>query len=363
MIRFALALLGAVLAAPIATLSSQTCGSGELLVKNDILPANPTAAQQVAIVPGLCDGEAAMSVIQTGGPVRVRAVSALFAANGGLAGVQALADVEIYDGATVNAAGVWTLGPRIFRLSDTGANLQLMSTGINVYTLPSTFVVQTTQPTLVVGIRIIQNLAVGSCAAGYQANLATDFGPACTPGRNIIDTLGNGAIDPATFLGFGIPLCPLFFRGDWVVRACVSCGSNAATTVVGAGSPSASFGTPTIGSAGGLPTVGSSTFQVTGANLGTFNPGAFLTIALPGTTPFPIPGGAPTLVLFGAPPFLATPQIPSDLFGTSSFPLAIPGGIGICGAELLFQWLVLDVSLPFPIQLASSEGLLVTIGL
>ncbi|MEQ1631675.1 MAG: hypothetical protein ABL997_04845 [Planctomycetota bacterium] len=203
-----------------AQLSAQACSAGDILLKNDQIPALPGAATAVAIVPGLCDGEAAMSVLTTSGPVFVNKVSAMFGAQFGTNGVVAAVDLEIYDGATVNAQGRWTLGPRVFQLSAGGSNLQIQSHAINEYTLPSP--VRCTSGKVVIGWRMVLNGATGSCATGYTANFCTDFASNCTSGRNVLDAIGHGPIDPATYAGFGLPLCPIYFRGDWIIRACVT---------------------------------------------------------------------------------------------------------------------------------------------
>lgn len=147
---------------------AQNCGAGNILLKNDILPDLPSGSTTVGIVPGLCDGEAAMSVFQTGGPASVNSVAVMFGAAAGTNGVQAVVDLEIYDGITAAAGGRWVLGPRVFRLSDLGSNLQIQSHGINTYTLPSP--VRCTSGQCVVGWRMVLNTASGSCALGYTAN-------------------------------------------------------------------------------------------------------------------------------------------------------------------------------------------------
>lgn len=202
-------------------LPAQTCASGRLL-KNDILPDNPGGAAQIGVVQGLCDTEAAMAVIDTGGPARVTAVSALFAHRFGTNGALAVADVEIYDGVTFQPNGKATLGPLVFKLSSGSSNLQLTSTGINAYTLPAP--VRVLSGKAVIGFRMLQNLGGGSCALGFDANFATDVTGACAAnaGKNILDAIGHGPVDPSVYTGFGVPLCPLFFRGNWVIRACVT---------------------------------------------------------------------------------------------------------------------------------------------
>lgn len=212
-----LALLAA--ASVFSSLSAQTCGAGDRLLKNDILPDNPSGPYTIGIVRGLCDGEAAMSVFNAGGPVKVKSVAIgyghIFSTNG----VNALVDVEIYDGATVAANGRWTLGPLLFRLSNGSSNLQIQSTGINLFTLPIPVRVPSGRP--VIGFRMLMNLAGGDCANGYDANFFTDAQNQCRGGINILDASGHGPVDPVTYTGFGVPLCPLFFRGSWVIRCCV----------------------------------------------------------------------------------------------------------------------------------------------
>ncbi|MGE3174966.1 MAG: hypothetical protein AB7O97_20225 [Planctomycetota bacterium] len=205
---------------PCAIAAAQQCPPGDLLLKNDQLPPLPSGTPTVAIVPGLCDGEAAMAVLTTPGPVDVSEVSVMFGAQFGTSGVIAAVDVEIYDGATVNGLGQWTLGPRVFQLSSGGSNLQIQSHAINTFALPSP--VTCSSGKVVVGWRMVLNASSGNCLFGYTANFCTDFGSSCTPGRNVLDALGHGPVDPVTYTGFGQPLCPSFFRGDWIIRACVT---------------------------------------------------------------------------------------------------------------------------------------------
>lgn len=201
-------------------LPAQSCGTNDLLLKNDILPDVPSGAFAVGIVPGLCEGEAAMSVFQTGGPASVNAVSIMFGAAAGTSGVQAAFDVEIYDGITALSGGRWSLGPRVFRLSDLGSNLQIQSHGINTYTLPVP--VRVTSGQCVVGWRMVLNTSSGSCALGYTANFCVDAASSCRPGINVLDAIGHGPIDPMLYNGFGVSLCPNYFRGSWIIRACVT---------------------------------------------------------------------------------------------------------------------------------------------
>jgi hypothetical protein len=208
--------LATALALPAA---AQTCNPGSRLFKNDILPDNPSGSLQFGIVPGVCENEAVMSVLNVGGPSKITAVSVLFGHRFGTNGVAAVVDVEIYDGATVAGNGRWTLGPRVFRLSDGSTNLQIQSTAINTFTLPTP--VRVTSGKAVIGFRMLLTTAGGSCATGYDANFAVDAENTCRPGINVLDAIGHGPVDPVTYMGFGVPLCPLYIRGSWVIRACV----------------------------------------------------------------------------------------------------------------------------------------------
>lgn len=209
--------LSLVLSALAPPASAQACTSGRL-VKNDSLPDVPSGAFPFGVVRGLCDNEAAMSIFATTGAVKVHAVSVLYGHRLGVNNVQALADVEIYDGATLQANGRYVLGPLVFKLSSS-SNAQLQSTAINTLQLPQP--VRCASGKVVVGFRMLTNLANGSCALGYDANFCVDAGNQCTPGINVLDAIGHGPVDPATYTGFGPPLCPLYIRGSWVIRACI----------------------------------------------------------------------------------------------------------------------------------------------
>lgn len=215
-------LLAALLAGPC---TAQICSAGDVLLKNDILPAAPGGAAAVAVVPGLCEGEAAMAVLATG-PCTVRSVSVMFGSALGTGGVTAAVDVELYDGATLDpVTGVYTLGPQVFRLSQFGNNAQIQTHALNQVPIPGN--VRVTSGQLVVGWRMVATLAAGSCAFGYTSNFCTDFSGGCVPGRNVIDALSpiGAPVDPATyrFPPLGTPLCGTpFWSGDWIIRACVT---------------------------------------------------------------------------------------------------------------------------------------------
>ena len=219
----ALALTGLVVALASADAASQSCGTGQTLLKNDILPDIPSGKFRYGVVPGLCKNEAAMSYFKYGTPCNVTTVSVLFGHAQGTNGAKAVVDVEIYDGATFGAGGKVTLGTRLFKLSSGGSNLQIASNGINEFTLPKPVFVPGGNP--VIAFRMILNTSSGSCSTGYAANFSVDADGKCTPGKNILDTTnpGWGIFDPAVFRvpPLLFPFCPLYFNGSWVIRACV----------------------------------------------------------------------------------------------------------------------------------------------
>ncbi|HLQ37310.1 MAG TPA: hypothetical protein VK348_05900, partial [Planctomycetota bacterium] len=215
------------LALPLAPVIAQACGSGDLLLKNDILPAVPGGATAVGVVPGLCEGEAAMAVLTTPGACFVRKVSVMFGnfplgTNGNIAAV----DIEIYDGATMAATGVYTLGPMVWSLSgNTGNNLQIQTHALNEFSIPGN--VRVNSGKLVVGWRMLLNGGSGSCQTGYFDNFCVDNSGQCIAGRNIIDALPpiGQKVDPVTyhFPPLGTPLCgTIYWSGDWIIRACIT---------------------------------------------------------------------------------------------------------------------------------------------
>ena len=86
--------------------AAQTCpGASDLFWKNDTLPQVPSGATPVAVVPGLCPGEAAGSVFNLNlgqATQHVKQISVGFGAQGGVNGKTAQVNVEIYDGVTWN---------------------------------------------------------------------------------------------------------------------------------------------------------------------------------------------------------------------------------------------------------------------
>jgi hypothetical protein len=216
------------LAASALPVSAQACPSGmDTFWKNDNLPDIPGGPLTVSVIQGLCEGEAAGSifVVPAGSPAQqLKQVSVGFGHTTGGSGWTATANVEIYEGAVSFAGANATLGTKIFDLNaDYGASVQISTTGLNVVDLTNYNIVVSDD--FVVAFRMNINFN-GSCSAGYSANFFTDYagGGGCqtTVGVNLMDELTQGWIDPALATISGFPLCPLFFNGNWAIRACTS---------------------------------------------------------------------------------------------------------------------------------------------
>jgi len=170
-------------------------------------------------------GEAAAQVFPVSSLQKINKVAVGFAAPLGGSGAVATANVEIYDGITWNS-GIPTLGTKVFDLNvDQSSDMQLTSTTINELDL-STLNINVGNGTshFVVAIRMTFN-PNGNCAGGYTSNLFTDNGTggcSTTPMTSLIDLSGQGWRDASTATVSGFPLCPLFYNGNWVIRACTS---------------------------------------------------------------------------------------------------------------------------------------------
>ncbi len=237
-----------VLALAALSAPGQVCiNPADVLLSNDSLPPVPSGATPVSVIQGLGNGEAAAAVFDTT-PLSPQGVKVNLAAVGymnvvGTNGIQAAVNLQIYDGVTFDAAGVPTLGPLAFDYaSATGSNLQLTSHAINTTDL-SAFNVTVTSGKLVVAWSMVFN------AGAPQTNFATDNGsiqftcnPSVTPlQKNLIFIQGQGWRDAALATVQGIPLCPVFYSGNWIIRACVEPMVNPTNLLV-SGSPTTAGG-------------------------------------------------------------------------------------------------------------------------
>ena len=216
-----------------APASAQTC-AGQTFWKNDSLPDNPSGSLGISLIPGLCEGEGIGSVfnLAPGSPLqKVTQVVCPFGSAGGASGAVALVNVLIYDGVTFSGAlNTPTLGPLVFDLgADTGNSMQVTSTALNVFDM--------TNYDVKVGASGLGNYVVafqmefntnGNCDNGFTSNFFTDnsspgffCNPAITPPQtNLMFILGQGWTDASKAMVQGFTLCPLFYAGNWAIRAC-----------------------------------------------------------------------------------------------------------------------------------------------
>lgn len=191
--------------------------------KNDSLPDVPGGVLPVSIVQGVCEGEAVGTIFQLPAgmpPQKLTLLGVGFGHTTGGAGFNATCNVEIYEGPVTYVGSKATLGTKVFDLNASqGADLQIVSTGINTIDVSAFDIVVSDDFVVAFRMNINPN---GTCAGGYSANFFTDNSGQnqCTPGINLLDELSNGWVDPATFLIGPFPLCPLFYAGNWVIRAC-----------------------------------------------------------------------------------------------------------------------------------------------
>lgn len=305
----------------------QACNTAQSTFwKNDLLPQFPSGSTAVSVIPGLCEGEGAASVftLPPGSSAKVlEKVAVGFGANGGIGGFQALVNVEIYDGITWSG-NTPILGPKVFDFEqDYSSSFTVTSHGINELDLSSYNVVVGNGTTgFVVAFRMSFN-PNGSCQSGFNANFFTDnpsFTFTCnTPAKkNLIFIQGQGWRDPKFAMVGGFSLCPLYYNGNWAIRACTSdvapafCQQN-----LGLGGP----GNSLLSLCGGdLSTGSTATFKLENAN-----PNVFGVLFV---SPFFSPTFVPELfgILCPLPASLVV-SLPTDALGQTVIP-GVPGGGG-----------------------------------
>ncbi len=214
----------------VMTVSAQTCmNPNDIFLKNDNLPTVPAGPQTFSIIPGLCEGEAIGAVFDVSGIgsiVQLNMAAVLYANAGGANGIQAGANLKIYDGITW-AGGVPILGTQVLDwVNSTGSNIGVTSSNINTIDL-STNNVTISSGTMVVTWWMDFNPLGGTCASGYQTNFATDntglsFSCNSPLQKNLVYIQGQGWRDVRTANVGGFLLCPIFINGNWVIRACVA---------------------------------------------------------------------------------------------------------------------------------------------
>ncbi len=222
--RLHLVLVSALLLTP--PLSAQLCNGGSgTFFKNDNLPQVPSGSETVAVIRGLCDGEAAGCVLDVSGlgsPVQINKASVGYMNVAGAVGITAAANLVIYDGISW-AGGLPSFGPEVFDFEQvTGASIQLTSSAINEIDI-SAFNVIVSSGQAVVTWEMQFNTG-GNCASGYQTNFATDYsggGGGCSPAeKNLIYIQGQGWRDVTKAKVLFLNLCPLYVAGNWLMRIC-----------------------------------------------------------------------------------------------------------------------------------------------
>jgi hypothetical protein len=205
---------------------AQICpNASDVFYKNDIFPqVTPSTGLALAIVPGLCEGEAAGSVFTLSGPgpQKLTQVSCPFMSPSGT-GLPALVNLVVYDNVTFNGAGVPQMNNVVFDLTAATGNEIQLGYGLNTIDV-SSYNIQVTGPKFVVAFFMSFN-PNGSCALGHTSNFFTDNTP-CVDQKNLIFIQGQGWVDSKKANVLGFPLCGLFYNGNWVIRACAEPNTN-----------------------------------------------------------------------------------------------------------------------------------------
>lgn len=333
--QFRTSLLIVLAFAPFLLARAQSCGPGETLWKNDT-PAGPPRP-----VPGVCEDDSIGSVFTLPAspvPQSITAVSVLYANSNGTSSGIAEIDLRIFDGVS------WTgntpeLGPKVFdyRVA-AGGGLTLTSSGFTTVSLNGLGITvgHATDDFVVVADMLVNTAPLGSCVVGYSTNFATDnasfFSCTAPHKKNLLHSLSLGGsftwVDPSVATVLGIPLCPLYYNGNWGLRACSVDGAGA-WTVLGGAKPG-SAGTPELRASGTLA-AGAKNALYLGRALGSASATLVFGVA-PLNAPFK--GG----VMVPAPLLLVT--LASDVDGVLDLPFVLPALPP--ATPLFFQYWITD---------------------
>lgn len=351
-----------------AALLAQGCPGPGTFWKRDSLPVAPSGLTSVGVVAGMCEGESAGVVFEMPANMSVQRITQVVAPWGhafGTPGFTAALDIEIYDGVSFNGAVV-NMGTLVFSLSSQAtSNMQVTTHGLNTFDMTPYNVVVGTAPgtgspavrRFAVCFRCDLNALPDTCNNGTgQANFFTDAtalvglqcNPAITPQRtSVIEIQGQGWRDPALATVGGLPLCPLYYRGVFCIRACTEDAFPAFYTTFATGCPSSLPTAHLIPAT--QPRVGTTLFVIVNnlpSNLGLMLTGTSNTVSAFGPLPANMtPFGITNCSLHVSPDFLTT------LVGggfSASYSLTIPNNNGLLGAQLFQQPFVFDTPLnPF----------------
>lgn len=347
---------GLMLAALAPALGAQLCPNGtDTFWQHDTLPqvAPGSVPTGSAVILPFCNDEAAGSYFQLApgqGPQYIKQVSIGYGHVDMETNHQAFLNIEIFEGDVLfNPTSTVTMPPKIFDLqADHGLTMAVTSTGIQAYDLSAYNIV--VEENFVVAFRMLENVDYPGCPAavpGSAANFLTDGPGFCEPGKSLLDERTVGWVDPADWW-FAIfqPICPTFYAGNWVIRACTTDAGNWQD-----------LGGGTVGVNGLVTATGSGpltegTLNPVGVQNAAPSAAMLVWIALNPAAPFPAIGG--TVHSF---PFNSQLFVFSD--PTGSFSAAAPWPPGVPpGTNAWFQFLVDDPTSIHDITM--SNGLLAT---
>lgn len=380
---FVSSFLLAAASAPAALAAPQVCGPNQVFLKNDLLPDVPSGALPIGLVGGLCEGEAmgaVFDVASIGSQVKLENAAFGFFNAAGANGIQAVVNLKVHDGITWSG-GIPTLGPEIFDWGTvTGSSIAATTHAINTLDVSAQNIVVTSGK-LVITWWMDFN-PNGTCPQGYTSNFGTDAtgNSVCTTPsqRNLIYIQGQGwrdaRIASIPLPPFGnIPICPLYYNGSWIMRACVS---NVSTTATYCTAKVNSFGClPAMQWVGNPSATATSGFVVKGANVRNQKTGLLLyTNTGPASVPFQggtlcINGPLKRTIGFSSggnpPPFQDCSGVYQIDF--NSFARGLLGGnplpaLNVPGTQIHAQYWGRDPGFPAPDNSTLTEGLQFDIG-
>ena len=287
--RRSIALFIAALAISSGLAHAQLCPPNQVFLKTDTLPDIPVGPLPVAVIRGLCEGEAMGAVYDVssiGSMVKLENGAFGFFNVAGANGIQAVINLKVYDGITWSG-NTPILGPEIFDWATaTGSSIAGTTHSINTLDVSAQNIVVTSGK-LVVTWWLDFN-PNGDCTNGYTSDFGTDDGsPPCSsvPHRNLMFIQGAGWVDPSSYAIGPFNLCPNYYNGNWIMRVCVS---NVSTTTSYCTAKTNSFGcVPSINWTGNPSATAGSGFTVRGINVRNQKPGLMLyTIQGRSATPF-----------------------------------------------------------------------------
>ena len=335
------------------TAQAQACpGPSDTFWKNDVLVDDPVGIVPVgaAVLTPFCQGEAAGSYFQLApgsAPQYLKQVSMGFGDIQNAGTFQAVLNIEIYEGTpTFNPGFNVIMPPKVFDLAiDGGTSMNVTSSGMQSFDLSPYNIVL--EDDFIVAFRLVQNVSFSICqpaTIGHDANMLTDAAAnlTCVSGKNLLDERDNGWVDPADWLfdGFISPICPTFYAGNFLIRACTE---DAGTWVDEGGGTSGAFGPVTLTGTGPL-------------TFGSLNP-VTLTNATPGAIMLSWISFTSTPVNFFGGTIYANPFNVQLIFIANAgggFSGAAPWPALPPGTEVWFQFLVEDNTVIFGITLSNA---------